>query len=55
MTVGNAAPSASLGWRCRVTEHAQEQTAAIGRFVIFPLTCTGVGEGCLEVASAALG
>jgi hypothetical protein len=33
----------------------QEWTAAIGRFVIFPLTCIGVGEGCLEVASAAPG
>jgi hypothetical protein len=28
----------------------QGRTAAIGRSVIFPLTCIGAGEGCLEVA-----
>jgi hypothetical protein len=33
----------------------QERTAGIGRFVIFPLTGTGVGGGGLEVASAAPG
>jgi hypothetical protein len=32
-----------------------KRTAAIGRFVIFPLSCIGVGEGCLEVAGTAPG